>query len=86
MEFIINKKLYSTENSLLLYDSNDIFFDKVAMYHTSKGAFFIVKTSLGEKPEVKIIDQEAALTFLNEDPAGIVKENYIKVFGEVEKG
>lgn len=85
-EFIVNGKLYSIQDSLLLYDCADMDFTKVAMYHTSKGAFFTVKTSSGEKTEVKIIDQKDALIFLNKNPAGIINENYIKVFGEVEKG
>lgn len=88
-EFIINGNLYSTEDSLLLYDGCDganIDFTKVMMFHTSKGAFFTVKTSPGEKTEVKVIDQKDALIFLNKNPAGIVNENYIKVFGKVEKG
>lgn len=88
-EYIINGKLYSIEDSLLLYDGSDgadMDFTKVAMYHTSKGAFFTVKTSPGEKTEVKIIDQKDALIFLNENPAGIINENYIMVFGKVEKG
>lgn len=88
-EFIINSKLYSIEDSLLLYDGYDgadMDFTKVAMYHTLKGAFFTIKTSPSEKTEVKIIDQKDALIFLNENPAGIINENYIKVFGKVEKG
>lgn len=85
-EFIINGKLYSTKDSLLLYDSADMDLTKVAMYHTSKGSFFTVKTSPGEKTEVKVIDQKDALIFLDENPAGIINENYIKVFGEVENG
>ena len=88
-EFIINGKLYSTKDSLLLYDGRngaDIDLTKVTMYHTSKGAFFTVKTSPGEKTEVKVIDRNKALIFLNENPAGIINENYIKVFGKVENG
>lgn len=88
-EFIINGKLYSIEDSLLLYDGSDgtdIDFTKVAMYYTSKGAFFTVKTSPCEKTEVEVIDRKNALRFFNENPAGIINENYIKVFGKVEKG
>lgn len=49
-EFIINGKLYSIEDSLLLYygsDGADMDFTKIAMYYTAKGAFFTVKTSPG---------------------------------------
>ncbi len=88
-EFIINGKLYSIEDSLLLYygsDGADMDFTKIAMYYTAKGAFFTVKTSPGEKTEVKVIDRKNALRFLNENPARIINENYIKVFDKVEKG
>ena len=56
------------------------------MYHTKKGAFFSVSTPFAEKTEVKVIDRQAALKILDDNPGGIINENYIKVFGNVEIG
>ncbi len=85
-EFIINGKLYSTEDSLLLCRAKDACSEEIAVYHTKKGAFFSVRTPLVEKTEVKVIDRQAALKILGENPDGIINENYIKVFGKVDRG
>lgn len=85
-EFIINRKLYSTEDSLLLCQSTDAYFGEIAVYHTEKGAFFSVRTPFAEKTEVKVIDRQTALKILDDNPTGIINENYIKVFGKVEMG
>lgn len=85
-EFIINGKLYSTEDSLLLCQSTDAYFGEIAVYHTEKGAFFSVITPFAEKTEVKVIDRQTALKILDDNPTGIINENYIKVFGKVEMG
>lgn len=85
-EFIINGKLYSTEGSLLLCKSTDTCFGKIEVYHTKKGAFFSVSTPFAEKTEVKVIDRQTALKILDDNPTGIINENYIKVFGKVEIG
>lgn len=85
-EFIINGKLYSTEDSLLLCKAADACSSEIAVYHTKKGAFFSVRTPLAEKTEVKVIDRQEALRILNENPDSIINENYIKVFGKVERG
>ncbi len=85
-EFIINGKLYSTEDSLLLCRATDVCSEEISVFHTKKGAFFSVRAPLAEKTEIKVIDRQEALRILNENPAGIVNENYIKVFGKVERG
>ncbi len=85
-EFIINGKLYSTEDSLLLCQQAETFPGGISVYCTKKGAFFIVNSQIMERTEVRVIDRQEALKILNENPAGIVNENYIKVFGKVERG
>lgn len=85
-EFIINGKLYSTKDSLLLCRQAGTFPGGVSVYYTAKGAFFTVNSQLMEKTEVKVINRQETLEILNENPAGIINENYIKVFGKVEKG
>ena len=85
-EFIINGKLYSTEDSLLLCQSTDAYFGEIAVYHTEKGAFFSVRTPFAEKTEVKVIVRQTALKILDDNPTGIINENYIKAFGKVEMG
>lgn len=85
-EFIINGKLYSTKDSLLLYRQEGFFPCGVSVYYTEKGAFFVVRSQIMEETEVKVINRQEALEILNENPAGIINENYIKVFGKVEKG
>lgn len=85
-EFIINGKLYSTEDSLLLCRQTGDFSSEKSVYYTAKGAFFTVSSQIMEKTEVKVINRQEALEILNENPAGIINENYIKVFGKVEKG
>lgn len=86
-EFIIGGKLYSTEDSVLLCQSIDLLETSEQLYRTSKGNFFkIVKTNLTGKVKVDVLDENAAFRFMDENTTDIIKENYIKVFGNVERG
>ncbi len=71
---------------MLLCEAVDECSGEIAVYHTKKGAFFSVRTPLAEKTEVRVIDRQTDLKILNDNPTGIINENYIKVFGKVDRG
>ena len=85
-EFIIDGKMYSVTDSLLLCVCQADMFNKLSLYRTNKGAFFTVEENAIEGIKAKVININAARALLNENPAGIVNENYEKVFGKVKKG
>lgn len=86
-EFIIDGKMYSVTDSLLLcVGQEDIFNNTVSLYRTNKGAFFVIEENIFESAKAKVIDINAARKLLNENPAGIINENYEKVFGKVQQG
>ena len=85
-EFIIDGKMYSTAEALLLYSFETPMLGKLKIYRTNKGAFFTVEEGELERTQVKVIDSDTARKLMNKNPAGIVNANYIKVFGKVQKG
>lgn len=85
-EFIINGKMYSVTDSLLLCVGQEDIFNRVSLYRTNKGAFFVIEENIFERAKAKVIDINAARKLLNENPAGIINENYEKVFGKVQQG
>lgn len=84
-DFIINGKLYSVTDALLLCVCEVDLFEKLSLYRTKKGAFFTVKEDLFGRTEASPIDKKAAQKLLNENPVGIVNENYEKIFGKATK-
>lgn len=86
-EFIIGGKLYSTSDSVLLCQSSDPIETSKRLYRTSKGNYFkVVEMSLTGAVKVDVLDENAAFRFMDENANDIINENYIKVFGKVEKG
>lgn len=86
-EYIINNKLYSTADALLLYSCERTkTFGKLSVYCTYKKAFFSVEESLLGELSVKLITDSEVKALMEANPAGIVSKNYIKIFGNVEKG
>lgn len=87
-EFIIGGKLYSTGDSVLLCQSIDHLAEtSEQLFHTSKGNYFkITKANLTGRVKVDVLDKDAAFRFMDENTNDIIKENYIKVFGNVERG
>ena len=85
-EFIIDGKMYSVTDSLLLCVCQEDIFNKLSLYRTNKGAFFVIEENVFERAKAKVIDSSAAQKLLNENSAGIINENYEKVFGKVKKG
>lgn len=86
-EFIIGKKLYSTEDSILLCKSSDPFEATNMLYRTSKGNYFkIVEMNIAHSIKAEVLNEDEAFRYMDENANDIIKENYIKVFGNVEKG
>lgn len=86
-EFIIGKKLYSTEDSVLLCRSSDPFETTNMLYRTSKGNYFkIMEMNIAHSIKVEVLNEDEAFQFMDENANDIIKKNYIKVFGNVEKG
>lgn len=89
MRFIVNKKLYDTDNAELIctglkkWDINAVVYAwlSTSLYRTSKGTFFIVAED-GKMCRMKFIDQNEAENFcLRND-----YEKYVEIFGELEEG
>lgn len=84
--YIINGKLYSIADALLLCVCGSELFETISLYRTKKGAFFTVEENSFGGIKVNTVDRKAAQRLLNDNAAGIINENYEKVFGKVEKG
>lgn len=84
--FIINGKLYSVTDALLLCVCGDELFETISLYRTKKGAFFTVEENSFSGTKANIVDRKTAQKLLSDNAAGIINENYEKVFGKVAKG
>lgn len=85
-EYIINGKMYSVTDSLLLCVCQGSVFNKLSLYRTNKGAFFTIEENTPEGTKAQVISSIAAQKLLSENAAGIVNANYEKVFGKVKRG
>lgn len=57
------------------------------LYYSPKGTFFVVeKSKLGDEPTVKLLNEASARSLMDEHAAGVIAENYARVFGEPEQG
>ena len=83
--YYINGKQYVPEKSAMLCSGAGIM-EKSALYRTQKGAYFLVGESVTEGEWAKVITEEAALSYMNENAAVIHTDNYDAVFGEPEEG
>ena len=81
--FYIGGKQYIPEKSTLLCSCTDVL-QKSTLYHTAKGALFIVTESDGIA--VRVVNREEAFAFMDEHPEGIDTDAYDAVFGEPEQG
>lgn len=85
-DFIINGKLYSVTDALLLCVCEGAFFGTLSLYCTKKRAFFTVEEDIFGGTKANTIDKKTAQKLLSDNAAGIINENYEKVFGKVAKG
>lgn len=86
-DFIIGGKSYSTAESVLLCQTGNAFDTSMRIYRTSKGVFFkVVESPYTKELQVEIIDKDTAFQLMDKNTGGIINENYIKVFGEPERG
>lgn len=85
-DFIINGKLYSVTDALLLCVCEGDFFGTLSLYRTKKGAFFTVEENIFGGTKANTVDRKTAQKILCDNAAGIINENYEKVFGKVAKG
>ena len=76
--YYINGKQYVPEKSAMLCSSAGIM--------GKKGAYFLVGESDTEGKWAKVITEDAAFSYMNENAAGINADNYDAVFGEPEEG
>lgn len=83
--YYINGKQYVPEKSAMLCSSAGIM-GKSTLYRTQKGAYFLVGESDTEGKWAKVITEDAAFSYMNENAAGINADNYDAVFGEPEEG
>ena len=88
--FYIGGRWYSPDDSTPLCSYDDIF-ERVTLYQTEKGAFFLfrentVELSGDSGAVVKVLNKTAARSFMDEHAAGIIAENYDRIFGEPKKG
>lgn len=83
--YYIDGKQYVPEKSVTLCASTGIM-EKSTLYRTRKGAYFLVGESDTEGQWARVITEEAALSYMNENAAGIHTDNYDAVFGEPEEG
>ena len=89
-KFYINKKQYIPDESALLCRVEGGDFGLIPqtrrLYRTQEGAFFLVSEGPEMEKKVKIIDSEQAFAFMDEHPACINTDIYVRIFGEPEKG
>ena len=83
--FYIGGRCYSTEKSTLLCSYEGVF-EAAALYVTPKGAFFAVEESQFDGETVRVLSEATARSFMDEHAAGIITENYDRVFGEPDEG
>ena len=58
----------------------------MTLYQTPKGAFFTLRESAVDGVSVEVLDEVAARSFMDEHAAGIITENYDRIFGEPKEG
>lgn len=59
--------------------------DKSILYHTKKGAYFLVQVTEG-KTAVDVLSEAEAFSFMNQNSPYINRGVYNRIFGEPEKG
>ena len=62
------------------------FFHSATLYQSQNGRFFVVENDAADTTTVKVLSKSDAKTFMDEHPAGIFTENYIRVFGQPKQG
>lgn len=63
-----------------------IFFHSATLYQSPNGRFFVVENDAADTITVKVLSKSDAKTFMDEHPAGIFTENYIRIFGQPKQG
>ncbi len=83
--YYIGGRQYVPEKSteLCAYDG---IMGKAALYRTAKGAFFLVDERGGDGVSVRVVDEQEAFAFMDENPSFVNTESYNAVFGEPEEG
>ena len=59
---------------------------KATLYRTPKGAFFLMDERGGDGVSVRVVDEQEAFAFMDENPSCVNTESYNAVFGEPEEG
>ena len=83
--YYIGGRWYSPDNATPLCRDIGIF-ETVTLYQTPKGAFFTVEESPVDGETVRVLSEAAARSFMDEHAAGIITENYDRIFGEPQEG
>lgn len=83
--YYVGGRWYSPNNATPLCCYEGIF-ETVTLYQTLKGAFFTVEESAVDGVAVEVLGKAAARSFMDEHAAGIITENYDRIFGEPKEG
>lgn len=83
--FFIGGYSYTVDKSTPLCRRED-FFHSATLYQSPNGRFFVVENDAADTITVKVLSKSDAKTFMDEHPAGIFTENYIRIFGQPKQG
>lgn len=83
--FFIGGYSYTVDKSTPLCRRED-FFHSATLYQSPNGRFFVVENDAADTITVKVLSNSDAKTFMDEHPAGIFTENYIRIFGQPKQG
>ena len=83
--FFIGGYSYAVDKSTPLCKCED-FFRSATLYQSPNGRFFVVENDAADTTTVKVLSKSDAEIFMDEHPAGIFTENYIRVFGQPKQG
>ena len=83
--YYIGGKQYIPEESTPLCKAAGIM-GTTTLYHTEKGAFFIVKEEEASGTTAELLTEKQAREFMDNHAAAIDTDNYDAIFGEPEKG
>lgn len=88
--FYVGGRWYSPDSATPLCCDKGIF-ERVTLYQTPKGAFFTFRESIVDGlgidgAAVEVLNKADARSFMDEHAAGIITENYDRIFGEPKEG
>lgn len=83
--YIIGGKRYSPDKATLLCKFDGIMHTET-LYVSHNGAYFVVSEPVGNETTVNLLTKDKALEFMDNHPAGIIEQNYVKTLGNPQEG